>query len=252
MRKPRAFSSGEVCTAISAAREATDNDSRDFPVTSEIDHEIYGAEAQTSPEAMHLDNEIGFSSMQHFRTIAGNELGRVRFSTESKLRTWYCSQDNMETDHTIDNNYADSDQKVMFEITTATKTADGPSPATLVTQKLFFVVKKDKRINRQQVIELLNSAGDLSSESHDSPSAAKTKPDASFISSPSRQADTLSDEVLSRLESLAARIDAKGTASLLPCSTNLGRQYLPIIRFLVSCIPDGASTDAAVIMTQRF
>jgi hypothetical protein len=129
----------------------------------------------------------------------------------------------------------------------ATKQTEGPSQATLATQKLFKVVKQTKKISRHQVLEIMRSldmpslTSTLSSRNRDIvPCDQSDKADNQEEGPRSSPADDLTQQVISHLRSLASRIDINGKASLLPCATTLDRRYLPIIRFLLSCFTTGA------------
>ena len=108
-----------------------------------------------------------------------------------------------------------------------TKGQDGPSPATIATQRLFRVLIQAKKINRQQVKELLQGESVFGQQLIDQQTNLNE----------SSQHSVSGEQVLERLRSLSDRIETRGTASLLPCTTRLGRQFLPAIRFLMTCMP---------------
>jgi hypothetical protein len=136
----------------------------------------------------------------------------------------------------------------------ATKCADGPSQATITTQKLFQILKQTKKISRRQVMDVMGQATragsmDLTGWSRNLnprnqvivPCDQSNQADNQGEGSPSSTTDDLTQQVISHLRSLASRIDINGKASLLPCATTLDRRYLPIIRFLLSCVKPAAS-----------
>jgi hypothetical protein len=171
------------------------------------------------------------------------------------FRILYCSLEEahaeIETDKTRDAEQTEKETEPVAcahvadeacETTVATKTEDGPAPALLANHKLFRILKETGKINRQQVADLLSSeairahnggdATDMPNIIHGDKHACEQ--------AAANAAAPLPAQVLSRLEALAARIDARGRAPLLPCTTQLGRAYLPAIRFLVSCVAPAA------------
>jgi hypothetical protein len=162
-----------------------------------------------------------------------------------------------------------------------TKHVDGPSPALIVIQKFLSLVKQAKKINREQVMDILYEEEPLlrrsepeSMEEEKCPLAVSTDSQSlprnydKLLSLPRRaELNSGKDEnhllagatdcqsppqgpnqlpsspvvdftwqVLTRLHALASRIEANGKAALLPCGTTVGRPYLPVIRFLASCV----------------
>ena len=122
-----------------------------------------------------------------------------------------------------------------IDTTVATKNRDGPSIATLTTQRLFRILKETKKLNRVQVDDLLREATKTSPDSAHSSSANGDHID-SDETSVQNECKAVSEQVLERLRSLDSRIEMRGKASLLPCTSNLGRPFLPAIRFLIKCL----------------
>jgi hypothetical protein len=188
----------------------------------------------------------------------------VRFSAESSLRILYCSLDETDADtEASDYSPAEPTENETEQITNAnvpdeacdtivtTKLEDGPAPAVLATQKLFRILKDARKINRQQVADLLssearrphNSGGNSKDEpisAHGAMRASCEQTEAAAAAAP------LPAQVRTRLEAIAARIAAKGRAPLLPCTTQLGRAYLPAIRFLLTCFAAPAAGAGGV------
>ena len=119
----------------------------------------------------------------------------------------------------------------------ATKTMDGPAPAVLATQKLFLILRDARKITWQQVTALLRSeagrAPALTNALAKPGTAHAAQHECEQAPAAAAPGGPVPEQVLAHLQAMAARIDAKGKASLLQCTTNLGRAYLPAIRFLM-------------------
>ena len=169
-------------------------------------------------------------------------------ATEEYSDDLSCAQagefDSAEEDHPV--SVADE----IAEIMVPTKVTDGPPPATLATQKLLLALMNERKINRNQVLDLLNETSlharggaDIVAHPREPLDDLPEHPIVEQPPTPAPSCAALPAEVLARLHSLAERIDARGRASLLPCTTRVGRAFLPAIRFLASCIPAAGAPE---------
>ena len=169
---------------------------------------------------------VHFSDFSCVRTI---ECSNIDSISESLGDTTSCNDGGCEAAPFTHDSTKEIDTKV------ATKNRDGPSIATLTTQRLFRILKETKKLNRVQVDDLLREATKTSPDSAHSSSANGDHID-SDETSVQNECKTVNEQVLERLRSLDSRIEMRGKASLLPCTSNLGRPFLPAIRFLIKCL----------------
>ena len=130
---------------------------------------------------------------------------------------------------------------------TKTKTQDGPAPATLVTNALIHALKRNRSMKSSQVADFLREAATATS-SPPAPARADAEPPEPLAVSlacplPATSHAPLCLAVHDRLRALSDRIEARGKASILPCTTNLHRPFLPALQFLlkavVACVSAG-------------
>ncbi len=115
-----------------------------------------------------------------------------------------------------------------------TKTQDGPSADTLVTQRIIHLLVKQREINRSQITELLREAAARPAPPSADDSEHNPGPIAAARSTEIDAA--LCRAVLFRLCALGDRVEERGKASLLPCTSNLGPAFLRPLRFLASSV----------------
>ena len=130
-----------------------------------------------------------------------------------------------------------------------TKTSDGPSLATLITNMLIQTLLKQGQMNKREVLETLRSA----SNAQQPPPAEDSKAPASDVGSP-QDADgqrrrclldrALCDRVHARLQSLTDRLASHGRAGLLPSTSIMGRPLLPALAFLTAAARDVIQTSS--------
>jgi hypothetical protein len=145
-----------------------------------------------------------------------------------------------------------------FEAVVKTKTEDGPSAATIATQRLIRFLIKNRSITVKQVAHLLNQIAtenrELSGPKTDILSEYRSSTDASEIQqmgdSSNRQYE-LTMEVIRHLQSIGDRIETRGKASLLPCTSNLGKPFLPAIRFLIASASQNVLLPSALMTMVR-
>jgi hypothetical protein len=207
-----------------------------------------------------------FGAKQPIRKQQCFERKRLRFSSGSCRRFVFCTQKEVEyqenevveNGNTIDSKYKQSHTspslnsiEVAIDSHEPTRMTDGPSEASLAVNKIICFVKIAKKINRQQVMDLLSTSAphdfekDQRLQSHPfaDTSDEQLSPQSlhQLITSSGRD---LRGQVLTRLHALASRIEADGKAALLPCGTTVGRPYLPVIRFLASCVASAGREQA--------
>jgi hypothetical protein len=138
-------------------------------------------------------------------------------------------------------------EEEIVDTSIATKLLDGPSPAILAIQKLFLFVRRFKMLNKQQVRVLISSVATPKYRDFDSVFESNTIHDLQQERNQTAALPTgpPPEQMLTRLRAIADHIDANGRASLLPCTTALGRPYLPVARFLISCIAPPSASGAA-------
>jgi hypothetical protein len=145
-----------------------------------------------------------------------------------------------------DEHSAPSDCLAMDSVTdiqTATKTLDGPSSVTLATNAIIRALIGNRSTNSTQVADLLReAAAAIPSPPMALPADPLTDADACAVllqlacPGPAPSHAPLCLSVLDRLRVLSDRIEARGKASILPCTTNLQRSFLPGMRFLMSSV----------------
>jgi hypothetical protein len=119
-----------------------------------------------------------------------------------------------------------------------TKTQDGPSPSTLATNALIHALRKNRSMSSSHVADFLREAAATICSPRAQPSSpvADADPCAASQACPHKSPSLtpLCLAVQERLRALSDRIEARGKASILPCTTNLRRSFLPALRFLMS------------------
>jgi hypothetical protein len=138
-----------------------------------------------------------------------------------------------------------------------TKEQDGASAATIATQKLIRLLIKQKSISTKQVIELLGGAPVAYDTVYGQASDSKlcAAPDPQPVQTEvgpvlARPDPSLCLQVIERLRALGERIEKYGKAAMLPCTTNLGPNFLPAIRFLASSVAVSIPRAALIKMAQ--
>ena len=118
-------------------------------------------------------------------------------------------------------------------------------PPTLVTQRIIRLLVKQRAINRSQIADLLLEAADAHSAESTRP-CADTIPSA--IQPDSREVrpaavdhsttldDALCHAVFARLLAFGNRIEERGRAAMLPCTTKLPPAFLGPLRCLASSV----------------
>ena len=126
---------------------------------------------------------------------------------------------------------------------TKTKTRDGPSTATLATNALICTLIRNRSTTKTQVADLLReAAAAIRSPPPSPPADPHTPTDADacpFSLACPHTAPSLAPLCLAvhaRLRALGDRIEARGRASILPCTTKLPRSFLPGLRFLMVAV----------------
>jgi hypothetical protein len=142
-----------------------------------------------------------------------------------------------------------------YDVQIVTKQRDGASAATITTQKLIRLLIKQKSISTKQVIELLGGvpckmvnqqASDSNECAASDPQPVQTEVEP-FLALPD---PSLCLQVIERLRALSERIEKYGKAAMLPCTTNLGPNFLPAMRFLASSIAVSIPRAALIKMAQ--
>lgn len=152
---------------------------------------------------------------------------RVKFSDKSELHYFVVPSDDDAPPCAHDDAppCASDDAKTTDgSVTVVTKTTDGPAMAVLAARELLIFLLSAKKIKRSKVFDLLEP----------------------FETRDGVVDDGLKERVISLLENLQARIKVRGRASLLPCTTRLGRPFIPAIQFLVGSIKLGKPACDAV------
>ena len=178
------------------------------------------------------------------------ECKRLRFSIEACRRVTYSSRHEIEaqgnksfevstrTDAEANNPPSSSEEAI--DSLEPTRMTDGPTEGVLAVQKLVCFVRHTKKVNRQQVLGMPSSAALYQSlQDQNNPLRPTSKEEISPQSLHQPLSTSIGDlrgQVLARLHALASLIEANGKAALLPCGTTVGRPYLPVIRFLASCV----------------
>ncbi len=116
---------------------------------------------------------------------------------------------------------------------TNTKTQDGPSFATLVTNALIRSLIKNRSTTSTQVADFLRAAAAAAIRIPPTPPPADACPIALACPNPEPALARLCLAVQDSLRALSHRIEARGKTSILPCTTNLHRSFLPGLRFLM-------------------
>uniref|UniRef100_A0A7S0QGU0 Uncharacterized protein n=1 Tax=Cryptomonas curvata TaxID=233186 RepID=A0A7S0QGU0_9CRYP len=144
-----------------------------------------------------------------------------------------------------------------FDIQIVTKQRDGASAATITTQRLIRLLIKQKSISTKQVIELLGGAPVVNDTEKPQDSdwklcaAPDPQPEQNEVEPVLARPDpSLCLQVIERLRALSERIEKHGKAAMLPCTTNLGPNFLPAIRFLASSVAVSIPRAALVKMAQ--
>ena len=137
---------------------------------------------------------------------------------------------------------------------TKTKTQDGPSSATLVTNALIHTLIRNRSATRTQVADMVREAAAAIPTPPTRPTPPPTDPQSPTDADPRpvspacpRPAPSLAPlclAVLDRLRALSDGIEARGRASMLPCTTKLHRSILPGLRFLMSAVAAAACVAA--------
>ena len=181
----------------------------------------------------------------------GEKRKRIRFSEESNIRffeeneTFESEDDCYKHQDAIQNSKPSESDQVpvvifepcqkfnveIFDNSIKTKTDDGPAPGTLATQSLIRFLLKQKSISTSQVLDILKtSVPDIRTQSKCMEEFLGVGGDDQRKS----MEETLCLDVIHRLQTLCTRIESRGKASILPCTTSFGQPFLPAIRFLIS------------------
>jgi hypothetical protein len=131
------------------------------------------------------------------------------------------------------------DLKGELDIRTQTKMQDGPSAATLATQRIIRFIIKQRKINRSIIADFLRDATAACSFPPCADTSSSTiQHDSSVISveRPTEIDPALCHAVSRRLRALGDRIEERGKASMLPCASNLGPTFLRPLRLLESAV----------------
>jgi hypothetical protein len=194
---------------------------------------------------------------------------RVQFSDVSSLRFIEASNRNgCDLEAEVQNDQRDSlevTQELLqsspsindsaFDVQIVTKQRDGASAATIATQKLIRLLIQQKSISTKQVIELLGGMLEVNDTEKLQPDSKCTAPDPQPVQSQvepvlARPDPSLCLQVIERLRALSERIEKYGKAAMLPCTTNLGPNFLPAIRFLASSVAVSIPRAAVIKMSQ--
>ena len=145
-----------------------------------------------------------------------------------------------------------------IEAVVKTKEEDGPSLATQVIQNLILSLAKNRSITTDQIMNLLESVSSrrLAAAPHRIEPTSSTEAEKSLGTAAEKSSSAeaekqssnqmLCSEVIYRLQLIGARIEARGKASLLPCTSKIGREFLPAIHFLISTTAQSASRSTPI------
>ena len=220
-----------------------------LPAAGAIELSINKNILQTSQQ-QYTERRVRFSVLSSFRSICNYEesLSEAKSVQSTSVTCNLSGRSSSETTEASDESV--SNFQDISDSTVPTKVTDGPPPATLATQKLLLILKNERKINRNQVLYLLRThpvhvseGSDLVAHPREPLDDLPEYPTAEQQQPPAPSLEALTAQVLARLHSLAERIDARGRASLLPCTTRVGRPFLPAIRFLASCIPAAGAPE---------
>jgi hypothetical protein len=166
-----------------------------------------------------------FCSMRQFEILLPDHEGTCQNNSTANVLS-SCANDSAPS--AVSERCVDLLRLSVSDTQTITKTQDGPSHATLVTNNLIRTLAKKKSMSRIQVADILRKASN-----HALPmSSCDVKvDDRPCADTPSPHAH-LCMAVHDKLRALSERIEARGKASILPCCTNLNRSYLRALQFL--------------------
>jgi hypothetical protein len=178
---------------------------------------------------IHLSTFTEFCSMRQFEIQLPDHEGTCHHNnTANVLRS--CANDSAPS--AVSERCVELLSLSVSDTQTITKTQDGPSHATLVTNTLIRTLAKKKSMSPTQVADILRKAANHTLTM----SSCDVKVDDSpFADTPSPHAH-LCMAVHGRLRALSERIEARGKASVLLCCTNLkvlNRSYLRALQFLM-------------------